>query len=145
MTSEEALTLLGLLVGATTGWDHAADSTFDEYQRQFEMLDSAAAGHAAVQAVVKTWDRPVRPPWAAVYREYLAACRREIMDHKQLPGTDGLIVSPAEGRQIAARAYAAHCRRVGREPNWAYFDRMAGVTKRSPDEAPLSREQRRRR
>ena len=46
-------------------------------------------------------------------------------------------IHPREGKEIAARAYEAHCHSEGREPNWTYFDSAIGRSGPAPERATV--------
>ena len=147
MTPDQADSCLGLLVGGTPGWTSATDETLVIYHERFRKLDDVELAQEAVNAIIDTWTNPGRPPWATVRGAYDQAMRRKVMDMPALaPVTTGAI-PPSEGRKFAAAAYAAECRkrdpltdvhiRSGwrkAEPNWDYFDAIAGIFGADADE-----------
>lgn len=126
MTHTEAQQLLGVLVGATTGWTNAADETFVSYTNAIAGLDLDVATFT-VDRIVRTWDEPRRPPIATILAAYRSEMRRLELERPTLEAAVGLPVSVGEGRRIAARAYQAECQRRGREPNERVMDRMLGL------------------
>lgn len=110
MSTDIAARLVGMLVVTTTGWtDTTTDATVDLILQRWS---SAEAGHIAVNQTIESWDRQGRPPWAVLNNAYKDALRRIAMTAPALPpGDSRASISPAMGRKVAARAYAAECAR----------------------------------
>ncbi len=127
--------LLGRLMGLTSGWDNAPDLTIDSYSDEIAAWTDLEAATQAIDEIINTWDRSTRPTFGVLQRAYQGARRRIVLERPTLTSAAGLPLSIAEGRQIAARAYADERRRQGKEPNWEFFDRFAGLVRTDPEEA----------
>ena len=140
MTHREAEIILGLLIGGTGGWNTATDETLMIYTEQISTLHDPHIAKRAVEQIIRTWTEARRPPIAEVFAAYRNEQRREAMATPAIEGTPSRIVTIAEGRQIAARAYAAECRRRNpdtdvhiqsgfrsNEPNPEFLDRLLGI------------------
>lgn len=140
MTHREAEIILGTLVGGTGGWNSASDETLTIYTEQISTLHDFDIAMRAVEQIIRTWTEPRRPPVAHLFDQYRVEQRRQIMDTPAISGPPSRIVSVTEGRQIAARAYAAECRRRdpdtdvhirsgfrSNEPNPDFLDRIIGT------------------
>jgi hypothetical protein len=149
ITEHEATGLVAMLVMNQSGWnDDAVEATCEMIVHRWTSYDVA---DEAINAVVNTWTNQGRPPWGVLQDAYNAAKRRAILNYPALiAGTRGPVVDVRKGREIAAAAYAAECRRRNpdtdplilsgfrtNEPNWDFFDKMAGLGKE-----PTSREDR---
>lgn len=108
ISESEAVALVGMLVGSTTGWnDDAADATVTLIEQRWNDYDAAMD---AILSVVESWTRPSRPPWGVLSEAYRSEARRRALDTPAIsPGQAGLIPTLAEGRAIAMRAYVAEC------------------------------------
>jgi hypothetical protein len=136
MNHTDAEHCMGLLVGGTGGWNSATDETFVIYTRNFQRLADKRMAEKAVERIIDTWTDSRRPPWATVLSTYREINRRDIIDFPTLEPTRGRETIPfAEGRKIAASAYAGECARQGREPRWDFFDKFAGLAAHDPAEA----------
>jgi hypothetical protein len=146
MTEDHATKLISLLVSATTGWnDDAVDLTIEMMTRRWTDYDIAKE---ATMLVIDTWDKQSRPPWAVLNNAYRIQYRRNIMNAPALTEDTygGPVVSNAEGRKIAAQAYTRECQKRTPddvhvksgfrtiEPNWDWFDRIAGLSKHSDED-----------
>ena len=137
---ETASQLLGMLVVNQSGWtDDAVDGTIIMIEEKWSDPEAAIE---AIQAVVNSWTNQGRPPWAVLNDAYTVARRRRAMQAvQQQEITSGRPITVAEGRKVAARAYAKECR--GRnpetdvhilsgfrtnEPNHRFVDRLLGFT-----------------
>lgn len=110
ISEEDAAGLVGALVATTTGWnDDSVDATMVLIQQRWRDIDVATE---AVNGIVNTWTRPSRPSWGTLAEAYLNAQRRRAMSVPAItPGSDGLPLTIEQGRAVAARSYAAECRR----------------------------------
>ena len=68
MKDSDAIRLAGMLAVTGHGW---TDAHVEVYAAEFaaEMPD-AVAGEAAVRAMIRTWDKPVRIPIGAIMAQY---------------------------------------------------------------------------
>lgn len=126
MDREQATMAVGYLCAGTTGWN---DEAVLVYVAEFEKLRDVEALQAAVNHIVSTWREARRPPVATV----LDAYRSEMSRRQTVPSLSAgrhRVVPPSEGVEIARRAYAEECRRLGREPNFDRFDRIVGSVAR---------------
>lgn len=138
MTESECYEVLSPLIVETTGWDERSIESV--VTRMLSWSDQAAAVEA-MTSVVDSWAEARRPPWAVLSGAYRDAARRRALTVPAIePGADGLPVSFAEGRRIAARAYKDECRRRdpatdvhiksgfrSSEPNERFLDKMLGI------------------
>lgn len=124
MKPDLAEELVGLLVGATTGWN---DDSVMLYIRHMDSLAEERAAITAVTRLVNTWTGTSRPTWGAIRAEYDREVQREMMLRAGLPASTHGVVPVPEGRIIAGDAYVAECKRQGREPNLELFARMIGA------------------
>jgi|KBSMisStaDraftv2_1062788.scaffolds.fasta_scaffold282621_2 hypothetical protein len=124
MKYNEAMACLGVVVGTTNGW---SDDKIISYAKQMQKWPDLSAVREACQMVADNWTRASAPPLGALREEYLNVLRRRAMEAPSnvFPIGRGAC-SAAEGRQIAANAYAEECKRLGREPTWGFFDRIIG-------------------
>jgi hypothetical protein len=131
MNTESAARLVGLLIGATTGWSddsHGSAAAKLYIERIADKWTDLVVAERAIDNIVRSWTKPSRPPWGALQREYDEQMRRAVMDRAAItPGLAGRQVPPSEGRKAAAAEYARDCKRRGKEPNWTFFDRLAGT------------------
>lgn len=136
MNATEADRLLGTLIGATSGWNSATEMTVEVYKRNFQALRDHDCAEAAVYDVINTWKEARRPPWAIVLEAYRGRWREKALSQTNvLPLGRERILSPTEGRQVAARAYAAERAKQGKEPNWPWFhDILRESVGRDPEE-----------
>jgi hypothetical protein len=137
LTETQAMNLMGTLVTMTTGWnDDAVDVMVEQIKRKWS--DEAAAVEA-VDSVVASWEQSSRPPWGVLMTAYRAAVRRRALDAPALSTSSWASISAAEGRKVAAKAYAQACRLRdpetdqhilsgfrSTEPNPLVFDRLLG-------------------
>ena len=135
MNEAQAWELVTRLAIETNGWD---DLKIEATAKRLEGLADPYAAAQAIETVIETHDTPGRPPWASVRLAYNAAVRHKTMTAPTQIAS-GATVSFAEGRQIAARAYARQCASRPdddthivsgfrtNEPNMVMFDRMLGL------------------
>lgn len=119
MRDDEAVNILGLLVGTTTGWN---DEAVVAYAAEMRTHHDPAAMLVAVQHIARTWTEARRPPLATI----LDAYRTELARRQPAPTREigGRRVPPEEGILIARTAYEDECRRLGKRPNDYLFDRI---------------------
>lgn len=122
MRDDEAVQILGLLVGVTTGWN---DEAVVAYAAEIRQQSDPAAMLVAVQHIARTWTEARRPPLGTILEQY----RTELSRRQPAPVREigGRRVSPAEGIEIARRAYEDECRLLGKAPRFDLFDRIAGT------------------
>jgi len=114
VTEQQALALVGHLVGSTTGWN---DDSVDVYVDEVKTWDYAP-GAAAVQRVVRTWQENYRPTLGYLLSVYNTELERHRAAQAELPpGPDRHAVGPAEGYEIMVRAYRAERERRGKDPD----------------------------
>lgn len=111
MTQQEAEQMLGIIVGATSGWRDAPDETFQFYTRALSALRDVDVARVAVDELCATWSEARRPPVAQINAAYSTVFRREQMSRPQLPAPTAHVCTIDEGRRIAAHAYAQECER----------------------------------
>jgi len=138
MNDRDASDVMAVLVVATPGWtDDVVDAVLGMVADRW---NDPAAAHIAVQQVADTWTGYGRPPWGTLHTAYQAVVRRAALARPTLPPAPSRTVTIAEGRRIAARAYAANCAtrnpdtdphiRSGfrtTEPNPDFLDRLLGL------------------
>ena len=124
MKYNEAMSCLGLVVGTTNGW---SDDKIGSYARQMQTWPDVAVVREACQVIADSWTRASAPPLGAIRDAYLQVLRRRAMEQPtNVFSLSRDTIGVAEGRQIAANAYAAERARLGKEPNWHFFDRLIG-------------------
>ena len=126
MTHDEAEQVLGVLVGATTGWRDAPDETFRFYLAQIKAMRDAETALEAVTEIGATWDEARRPPVSTVNGAYQRILTRRAMAMTELPAPAA--TSLERGRVIAHEAYIAECKRQGNDPRPEMVDAiLAGI------------------
>lgn len=120
MKAEEAIRLVGLLAATGHGW---TDLHVEVYAAELAEMDDHDCAEAAIRALVRSWDKPVRIPIGAIWSGY-----RSELDRKPklppLPASRERLLSPAEGIEVAWRAYQRDCSLAGKIPNRSLFDSM---------------------
>jgi hypothetical protein len=132
MKESDAIRLAGMLAVTGHGW---TDAHVEVYAAEFaaEMPD-AVAGEAAVRAMIRSWDKPVRIPLGAILQQYRIEVERRAASAPRMISV-GRVVSFEEGVEIAWRAYVAEAQRLGRQPNARLFGALAAATQRQPKES----------
>lgn len=121
MNRNDAAAVVGWLMSTTTGWN---DQSVEAYATAIQQWSDLPAAITAAKLVSETWSERSRPPLAVVRAAYdREKQRRDEVSMTSLPSAPPC--DPIKGRQIAADAYVAECRRAGREPNWSLFNRLA--------------------
>lgn len=135
MTEAEAMSCLGLLVGATNGWTEDTDvgpGSLTLYLEEFMAMSDQECLLAAVRDVLRTHTSTHRPPLVVVLDAYRSQLRLKQESRGALPAPSGQrYLSPDEGRPIALVAYRAECARLGREPNMPLFNSIFGEGRES--------------
>lgn len=128
MKESDAIRLAGMLAVTGHGW---TDAHVEVYAAEFaaEMAD-AVAGEAAVRAMIRTWDKPVRIPIGAILQQYRIEVERRAASAPRSISV-GRVVPFSEGIQIAWRAYQAEARRLGKQPNRETFGQWAKILRDS--------------
>lgn len=128
MDSEKATMLVGYLVGATTGWN---DEAVLVYVDEFKKLSDEVVLQSAVQQVIRTWAEARRPPISVVLDAYRSELSARQLSRPALQQPKQRRVPPSEGIKIARDAYEQECKRLGKKPNFAKFDRNINAVARS--------------
>jgi hypothetical protein len=121
MRQSDAERVLGILVGATSGW---SDDIVDE------ML-LTVAGWDDVQAAERACARFTRPDGRARPRlaQLIEAYAEE--EQRRIPYGSGRLVPFDDGIQIAWRAYVGEAHRLGKQPNRETFGQWAKILRDS--------------
>jgi hypothetical protein len=120
MRAEEAIRLVGMLAATGHGW---TDLHVEVYASELGDMEDAAAAERAIRSLVRTWDKPVRIPIGNIWNAYRVEVERK-PKLPPIPSTRERILSPAEGIEVAWRAYQREASLAGKEPNRSLFDRM---------------------
>ena len=120
MRAEQAIRLVGILAATGHGW---TDLHVEVYAAELGDMEDADAAEAAIRSLVRTWDRPVRIPIGAIWSAYRSEVERK-PKLPALPASRERILSPAEGIEVAWRAYQREASLAGKQPNRSLFDRM---------------------
>jgi hypothetical protein len=118
MTREEARRAMTPLITALGGW---SPDVIAFYIDRLEKLPNFDALMAATLRIAESWSENGRPKLAVVLEAY----RSEVWKMeaaRALPPGDEDWISPAEGVEVARRAYHAECYRLGNVPNEEIFD-----------------------
>lgn len=124
MTDDEALTILGHLIGTTTGWN---DESVARYVVELARLDNAEALRRACRTLAATWEEARRPPLATITNLYHREAMR--LEAPALPGRTR-VIPPRQGVEVARDAYVAERRRLGLPVNMDRFDAMISAVTR---------------
>ena len=120
MRAEEAIRLTGLLAATGHGW---TDIHVEVYAAELEQMADHDCAETAVRSLIRTWDKPVRIPLGAIWAEYHRQTDRKPKP-VSLPAGRERILPPAEGIEVAWRAYQREASLRGKQPNRALFDSM---------------------
>lgn len=120
MRREEAIAGISYLVAATPGW---TDDSLELYVKEAETYQDADAFMIACKNLAKHWSHPRRPFMYDINVAYQAELRNQEMDRALPMGDTGSIPDFKDGMRIAWDAYRAECKRQGREPNRAIFEK----------------------
>lgn len=119
MTEAEAFRAIGKLAGITTGWN---DDSINGYVDELIKLDDPDVLMRACTMIGRTWHEPRRPPVANI----IAAYRNELLKEEKPRPLSDRVISPAQGVEIARKAYVAECRKQFKEPNMKFFEQVMG-------------------
>jgi hypothetical protein len=122
MKESEAIRLAGMLAVTGHGW---TDAHVEVYAAEFaaEMPDPVA-GEAAVRAMIRTWDKPVRIPIGAIMAQYRVEVDKRAVSAPRAISV-GRVLSFDEGIEVARRAYIAEARRTGNRASEMAFARFS--------------------
>jgi len=121
MQPTEALRIVGYLAGLSNGW---TDDSIAIYAKEIETLQSYEVALAAAQVVMRSWKETWKPPIATIIQAYNQEKQRKPVVPR-FEVTQGSVVPPAQGIEIARAAYIEECARQGRQPNHQIFDTWA--------------------
>lgn len=120
MKAEEAIRLTGLLAATGHGW---TDIHVEIYAAELEQMADHDCAEAAIRSLIRSWDKPVRIPLGALWAEYHRQVERK-PKLAPLPSHRERLLSPAEGIEVAWRAYQRECSLAGKQSSRALFDSM---------------------
>lgn len=120
MTYNEAMSCLGQVVGTTNGW---SNDSINVYAKRMTGWHDLPAAREACKEIADTWTRASQPPFGVLQETYQSVMRRNASGNVR-PIMTANVVSVREGREIAAKAYAQECKRLGKEPNEQLFARI---------------------
>jgi hypothetical protein len=120
MTPDQATMIVGVLVAGTTGWN---DDTVLVYVDEIKQHGDYEAMATATRHVVRTWSEARRPPISVVLDAYRAELSRRQPPRPALSSSTRTITA-REGIVLARDAYESECRRLGRTPDLARFNRI---------------------
>jgi hypothetical protein len=121
MRQSDAERVLGILVGATSGW---SDDIVDEMLLTVAGWDDVQAAERAVARFTRP-DGRARPRLAQLIDAYAEE------EQRRIPYGSGRLVPFEEGIQIAWRAYVGEAHRLGKQPNRETFGQWAKILRDS--------------
>ena len=126
MKREEALAGIAYLVAATAGW---TDEAVTLYVSEAQNYHDPNAFLESCKNLAKRWKENRRPFMYDINVAYQEVLRQRQMD-MALPSGEGSgrIVSFEEGIKIATEAYESECKRLGKEPDRAIFEKWLPTT-----------------
>lgn len=120
MRHEEAIAGLSYLVATTPGWTDEAVEVYVKEAKTYHDPDAFARG---CKNLALHWSKPHRPYMFDINVAYQAELRNQEMNRTLSAESQGVVIPPSEGIKIAWEAYQDECRRLGKAPNRAIFEK----------------------